>query len=115
MFDLTGKTALVTGATGGIGGAIARALHAQGAKLAISGTRREVLGLHVVVSGVRGIHCGESSQPRKAAVGRASGVLSGRIPWGPQRLASGYGGLPAPRCADVSPRNDLITSRLAKA
>ena len=43
MFDLSGKTALVTGATGGIGGAIARALHAQGAKVAISGTRREVL------------------------------------------------------------------------
>src|SRR5262245_40987624 len=43
MFDLTGKTALVTGATGGIGGAIARALHAQGANIAISGTRREVL------------------------------------------------------------------------
>jgi 3-oxoacyl-[acyl-carrier protein] reductase len=43
MFDLGGKTALVTGATGGIGGAIARALHAQGATVALSGTRREVL------------------------------------------------------------------------
>jgi 3-oxoacyl-[acyl-carrier protein] reductase len=43
MFQLTGKTALVTGATGGIGGAIARAFHAQGAAVAISGTRREAL------------------------------------------------------------------------
>jgi 3-oxoacyl-[acyl-carrier protein] reductase len=43
MFDLTGKTALVTGATGGLGGAIARALHRQGATVALSGTRREVL------------------------------------------------------------------------
>lgn len=43
MFDLTGQSALVTGATGGIGGAIARALHAQGAAIAISGTRREAL------------------------------------------------------------------------
>src|SRR5689334_13493663 len=43
MFDLNGKTALVTGATGAIGAAIARALHAQGAAVAISGTRKEKL------------------------------------------------------------------------
>ncbi|MBM3544910.1 MAG: 3-oxoacyl-[acyl-carrier-protein] reductase [Alphaproteobacteria bacterium] len=43
MFDLTGKGALVTGATGGIGGAIARALHAQGAKVAVSGTKADKL------------------------------------------------------------------------
>lgn len=43
MFSLEGKVALVTGATGGIGAEIARALHRQGAKVALSGTRREVL------------------------------------------------------------------------
>jgi 3-oxoacyl-[acyl-carrier protein] reductase len=43
MFDLTGKTALVTGASGAIGGDIARALHAQGATVAISGTRKDAL------------------------------------------------------------------------
>jgi 3-oxoacyl-[acyl-carrier protein] reductase len=43
MFNLEGRKALVTGATGGIGGAVARTLHARGATLAISGTRREAL------------------------------------------------------------------------
>ena len=43
MFDLTGKNAIVTGASGGIGGAIARAFHAQGARVALSGTRTDAL------------------------------------------------------------------------
>jgi len=43
MFDLAGKTALVTGASGGIGGAIAKALHGQGATVVLSGTRAEAL------------------------------------------------------------------------
>ena len=43
MFDLTGTTALVTGASGGIGGAIAKALHGQGATVVLSGTRQDAL------------------------------------------------------------------------
>jgi 3-oxoacyl-[acyl-carrier protein] reductase len=43
MFDLTGLNALVTGATGGLGGAMARALHAQGATVTLSGTRAAAL------------------------------------------------------------------------
>ncbi len=43
MFNLTGKTALITGASGGIGAAIAKSLHAAGATIAISGTRQAVL------------------------------------------------------------------------
>jgi len=43
MFDLTGQAALITGATGGIGGNIARAFHARGATVTLSGTRKEAL------------------------------------------------------------------------
>lgn len=43
MFDLSGKSALITGASGGIGGAIARALHASGATVALTGTRKDAL------------------------------------------------------------------------
>ncbi|MEM8656477.1 MAG: 3-oxoacyl-[acyl-carrier-protein] reductase [Pseudomonadota bacterium] len=53
MFDLSGKTALVTGASGGIGGAIATALHAQGATVALSGTRVEPLEALVTSLGER--------------------------------------------------------------
>jgi 3-oxoacyl-[acyl-carrier protein] reductase len=53
MFDLTGKTALVTGATGGIGAEIARALHAQGAFVVLSGTREAVLQERVAELGAR--------------------------------------------------------------
>ncbi len=43
MFDLSGRSALVTGASGGIGGAIARALHGAGAKVVLAGTRQTAL------------------------------------------------------------------------
>jgi 3-oxoacyl-[acyl-carrier protein] reductase len=53
MFDLSGKTALVTGATGGLGGSIARALHAQGAAVVLSGTREEALKILAAELGER--------------------------------------------------------------
>jgi 3-oxoacyl-[acyl-carrier protein] reductase len=69
MFDLTGKTALVTGATGGIGAAIARALHAQGARVALSGTRRDVLeGLAAELGAGAEVCPADLSEPEAAAL-----------------------------------------------
>jgi 3-oxoacyl-[acyl-carrier protein] reductase len=56
MFDLSGKTALVTGASGGIGRAISVALHAQGARLVVSGTRQEALDSLVGELGGERVH-----------------------------------------------------------
>lgn len=57
MFRLDGKTALVTGASGGIGAAIARTLHAQGATVALSGTRRDALEALAAELGARAHVC----------------------------------------------------------
>ena len=82
MFNLSGKTALVTGASGGIGGAIAKALAAQGAKIALSGTRVEALekvkaelgGDHVITP------CNLSDTAAvDALVGQAEQALGGRL------------------------------------
>jgi len=57
MFRLNGKAALVTGASGGIGAAIARTLHAQGAVVALSGTRRDALESLTAELGERAFAC----------------------------------------------------------
>jgi len=67
MFDMTGRKALVTGATGGLGGAIARALHAQGATVTISGTRRAALDALAGELGER-VHVEEANLSDKASV-----------------------------------------------
>lgn len=82
MFDLTGKTALVTGASGGIGGGIAKALAAQGARVALSGTRVEAL--EKVKAEMRGDHAilpcnlGDAAAV-DALVGQAEAALGGRL------------------------------------
>ncbi len=80
MFDLAGRKALVTGATGGLGGAIAKALHAQGAQVALSGTRAERLQALASELGDRAVAlpCDLSdSAAVDALVGRASEALGG--------------------------------------
>jgi 3-oxoacyl-[acyl-carrier protein] reductase len=72
MFDLTGKGALVTGATGGIGWAIAEALHAQGANVAISGTRAERLDELATKLGSR-VHALPCDLRDRAAVAKLAG------------------------------------------
>ena len=80
MFDLSGKSALVTGASGGIGGAIARALHAQGAAVGLSGTRVEALEALAAELGARAqvLPC-DLSDPAacQALPGRAEAALGG--------------------------------------
>ena len=82
MFDLSGKTALVTGASGGIGGAIARALAMQGARVALSGTRVEALEkLRGELGGDHPVSPCNLSDPAAvdALVGQAEAALGGRL------------------------------------
>ena len=67
MFRLDGKTALVTGASGGIGAAIARALHTQGAAVVLSGTRRDALEALAAALGDRAHVCPADLSDPKAA------------------------------------------------
>ena len=79
MFDLTGKKALVTGATGGIGGAIARALHKAGAQVALSGTRQEALdAMALDLLGSVALRCDLSdNEQTDKLVGREEEALGG--------------------------------------
>ncbi len=82
MFRLEGKVALVTGASGGIGAAIARALHAQGAAVALSGTRRDALDSLAAELGDRTFVCPadlrDAAEPDALieAAEQAAGVLA---------------------------------------
>mgnify|MGYP000330100681 FL=1 len=82
MFNLGGKTALVTGASGGIGGAIAKALAAQGARVALSGTRVEALEkVKAELGGDHVITPCNLSEPAAvdALIGQAETALGGRL------------------------------------
>ena len=81
MFDLTGKTALVTGASGGIGEAVARALHAQGATVLLHGTRAEKLEALQKDLGARAFALAVDLSDRDAVAGLvdAASALAGPI------------------------------------
>jgi 3-oxoacyl-[acyl-carrier protein] reductase len=81
MFDLRGKTALVTGASGGIGEAVARALHAQGATVVLHGTRAEKLEALQKDLGARAFALAVDLSDRDAVAGLvdAASALAGPI------------------------------------
>ena len=81
MFDLSGKFALVTGASGGIGGGIARALHVSGATVAVSGTRRDALARLANELGER-VHvlpCDLADAEATAALAKDADAAMGRV------------------------------------
>jgi 3-oxoacyl-[acyl-carrier protein] reductase len=81
MFDLTGKTALITGASGGIGGDIARALHAAGATVALSGTREAPLQALADELGERAhvLTCNLSDADAVEALPKQAAAAMGRV------------------------------------
>lgn len=81
MFDLTGKNALITGASGGIGGAIAKALHAAGATVALSGTRVEPLEALAAELGSRAhvLPCNLSDKDAVEALPKAAAAAMGSV------------------------------------
>jgi 3-oxoacyl-[acyl-carrier protein] reductase len=79
MFNLSGKTALVTGATGGIGGAIARALHQAGATVAVSGRQAEKLDALVAELGGERAHVLPCDLADRAAVAKLIDGAIGKL------------------------------------
>ena len=81
MFDLTGKTALVTGASGGIGAEVARALHMGGATVALSGTRTEPLQALAAELGARAhvLACNLSDAAAVEALPKAAAEAMGGV------------------------------------
>ncbi|MDP2083980.1 MAG: 3-oxoacyl-[acyl-carrier-protein] reductase [Gemmobacter sp.] len=81
MFDLTGKTALITGASGGIGAAVATALHAAGASVALSGTREAPLADLAATLGARAhvLPCNLSDAAAVEALPKQATEAMGRV------------------------------------